>query len=195
MKRVLVLCSLWFFCVYKVHGQKFSKSYFEWWLNKCDPTISIKDVSLYVVDGLSYSVDDSLRLNQTLSAFTEDTFAGVDYLNVGKLPTAHNWNKFVILISSKKRISNKQKRSYLKIAKSRFKPNVIKLPHIAIDSTDPVLILNGRRILHYECYNILNQIRVGDISYIHISHSSVPLEYYGQNAKNGLIQIWTKKGS
>ncbi len=193
MKRILLTLILFIFFSNQGRGQKFSKGYIDWWLTKCDTILNIKDVTAYVVDGSLYLPQDSLKLNQGLVAWNNETFAGIDYLKIDKLPTAHNFGKYAVLITSKREITKKQKREFLRIARSKFRFNNLKSSHIPADSSDPVLIINDKQVFHAECYDELEKIRIRDIDFIHIAHSSVPSEYYGQNAKNGLVKIWTKK--
>lgn len=64
--------------------------------------------------------------------------------------------------------------------------------HIYTDAKDPVLYLNGNKIHHTEIKKTLNDLNVNNIGYIYFSQSSQSEEFHGQNAKNGIVIIWTK---
>lgn len=81
----------------------------------------------------------------------------------------------------------------MKEIKLKFKDEYISFSqHIYYNAKDPVLYLNGNKIHHTEAKKQINRQKVNDIAYIYFSKTPQSEEYHGQNAKNGVVIIWTK---
>lgn len=66
--------------------------------------------------------------------------------------------------------------------------------HILTDSKDPVLVIDGQAISATIAKSALDKIDPKEIYDISVnSFFPVPTSLFGQNAKNGLVQIWTKQ--
>lgn len=92
-----------------------------------------------------------------------------------------------------------QRNSQKKIVKTKRKEIKLKFTdeynsfsqHIYTDAKDPVLYLNGNKIHHTETKKVMNKLKLNDIAYIYFLQTPQSQEYYGQNAKNGIVVIWT----
>jgi hypothetical protein len=86
--------------------------------------------------------------------------------------------------------------SILKKIKNRFSDNYnIYSQHILANAKNPVLIMNGNTVHHSEVKAKIDILRIEEILYIDYKEEPQSLEIYGQNAKNGLVSLWTKEGS
>ena len=66
--------------------------------------------------------------------------------------------------------------------------------HVLPEAKDPVLVIDGQSILPSIAKVTLEKIAPEGIYDIYVNEFfPVPNSVYGQNAKNGLVQIWTKK--
>jgi hypothetical protein len=188
----VIIFSLFLLIASSANCQTLNKQYIDNWLIKCDTAIKINKINLYVIDGYHYFPSDSLKLNNALKLLTHKKLAGINYYKTEEIiPTAEVWGKYVILISTKRNQTNKWKRETLGTVRSKYSQSHFYLNHINADSNEPVLTINDKVIFHADCYKELSKIKLGNIYAINICTHAVPWEYYGQNARNGLIQIWT----
>ena len=66
--------------------------------------------------------------------------------------------------------------------------------HILTDSRDPVLVIDGQAVSATIAKATLDKINAKEIYDISVNgFFPVPTTLFGQNAKNGLVQIWTKQ--
>lgn len=64
---------------------------------------------------------------------------------------------------------------------------------IYTNSKDPVLYINNKKVAHYQTKQVIENLQAVDLGYIKIDTKEQNFEYYGQNAKNGIVIIWTTK--
>lgn len=147
--------------------------------------------SLFVINGIAFSYSDSLKLDTELSKIDNNKISEITILkNEGKI--SHQRND-VIIIQYATKLSKKIVRTKLKEVKPKFKDEYYSFSqHIYTYAKDPVLYLNGSKIHHTETKKMLNNLKVNEIAYIYFSQTSQSEEYHGQNAKNGMVVIWTK---
>ena len=146
---------------------------------------------LFVINGIPFSLSDSLKLDNELKRIDKNKISGITILkNEGKI--SHQRND-VIIIQYATKLSKKFVKEKLTEIKPKFKDKYHGISqHIFIDAKDPVLYLNGNKIHHTEINNLLNNLKVQNIGYIYFSEGPQSQEYHGQNAKNGIVIIWTK---
>jgi len=180
-----------FFIFQSAYSQTLSKKYVDDWITKCDKKIEIRDITLYVIDGKPfYSPDDKTKIDSVLKEWPNDRLLDIDFFKIDSLGYEHPHAIFAI-VESKGSQSARQKRKLLKKAISKYDQSQLHFDHIPHDSKDPVLLINGREVFYADCYNKLLKLQRRDIYAISVCMHHVPEEYYGKNAKNGLIQIWT----
>src|SRR5690554_225922 len=146
--------------------------------------------SLFVINGIPFSYSDSLKLDKELTTIDKNKISEIAILkNDGKI--SHQ-RKDVIIIQSATKLPKKTIKSKLKEIKSKFKDKYNGFSqHIYIDAKDPVLYLNGNKIHHTETKKLVNKLKLNDIGYIYFSQTPQSEECHGQNAKNGMVVIWT----
>jgi hypothetical protein len=87
---------------------------------------------------------------------------------------------------------NKTKRHLLKKVRHSFTDNYVSFSqHIFTIAKDPVLYIDNKLIHHTETKGRINQLKLNGVYYIDFNDKPVSELYYGQNAKNGLVRIWT----
>ena len=146
--------------------------------------------SLFVINGIPFSYSDSLKLDKELTKIDKNKISEIAILkNDGKI--SHQ-RKDVIIIQSATKLPKKTIKTKLKEIKPKFKDKYNGFSqHIYIDAKDPVLYLNGNKIHHTETKKLVNKLKLNDIGYIYFSQTPQSEECHGQNAKNGMVVIWT----
>jgi len=173
-------------------GQTLNKKYIDDWVIKCDTSIKLSKINLYSLRGRVYEPNDSIKLNTDLENISFSKLLSIDFYRTEDIiPTTGAPGKIIVLIAIKGNQSTKQKRKFLEEAITKYNPMQLPTNHIPSDSKEPVLLINGKEIFHSDCYRELLKMRKNYIYAVDIYMHQVPQEYYGQNAKNGLIQIWT----
>ncbi|WP_353096415.1 hypothetical protein [Empedobacter brevis] len=147
--------------------------------------------STFVINGMGFSFSDSLKLDSELSKIDTKKIAEIIILkNKGQVSHLRN---DVIVIQYATQLPEKIIKTSLKEIRLKFKDEYISFSqHIYYDAKDPVLYLNGNKIHHTETKKQINRQKINDIAYIYFSKTPQSEEYHGQNAKNGVVIIWTK---
>jgi hypothetical protein len=173
-------------------GQTLNKKSIDWWVTKCDTNVKSNLINLYLIDGNGFAPADSLKLNSVLKKISYRQLLSIDFHKTEEvLPTTEVPGRIIIIVSRKGNQSLELKKQLLKEAISKYEKPKFYTNHIQSDSPEPVLTVNDKLIFHSDCYHELLKIRKSSIYAINIYSHHVPEEYYGQNAKNGLVQIWT----
>jgi hypothetical protein len=189
--RAFVFISTFFFSTL-VKGQSIDKSYIDNWIKAADPTFPVDSVIAYKIDRESFYSYDTASFNARLRLITVDRLATIFY---SKYKTDNYVpGKGTIYISTIKKQETSDIESWLTKAKGLFIDNYVSFSqHIFTDSKDPVLLIDNKSIHHTEVKEAINKLDSKDIYDISVNTSRVPASMYGQNSKNGLVQIWTKK--
>jgi len=189
--RAFVFISTFFFATV-LKGQSIDKSYIIKWIKAADSTFAVDSVITYKIDRQSFYTYDTASLNARLRLITVDRLASIFY---SKYKTDNYVpGKGTIYISTIKEQSTEIIESWLPNAKGLFVDNYVSFSqHIFIDAKDPVLLIDNKQVHHTEVREALNKLDPKDIYDISVNPSPAPAFMYGQNAKNGLVQIWTKK--
>lgn len=148
--------------------------------------------SIFVINGNAFLIADSLKLDKELSSIQTKKIADITiFKDDGKL--SHPMKNFIIINYATKLKSNLIKKKWKEI-KPKFSDEYYGFSsHIYTESKDSVLYINGYKIHHTEVKNVIKNFKINNIGYIYYSQSPVNSEYYGQNAKNGLVIIWSKE--
>ena len=190
--KLLLGAILLLFSLY-VSGQNVNKQHIDEWLIKCDTAYKASKIWGYAFNKIVYEAKDSVRLDNDLKLLANNNLLSIDpFWNEELLSTTENPGKLLVLIVTKGKQSVKDKEGILKTALSKYvKPQLSQNP---VDSTskEPVLLINGKPISPTDCYAELSKLTIDSITDIYYSKHPVPKEYYGQNAKNGIIAVWIK---
>nr|WP_067054773.1 hypothetical protein [Mucilaginibacter sp. L294] len=190
--RLLFVAILLFACSC-VHGQNVTKQHIDEWIFKCDTAYKTGKVWGYAFNNIIYEPKDSIKLDNDLKSLVNNNLLSIDpFWNEELLPATQSSGKLLILIVTKGKQSVKDKKVLLKTALIKYTKPPLSQNHIDPASAEPVLLINGKPILYANCYTELSKLTLDSITDIYYSKHPVPKEYYGQNAKNGIITIWTK---
>jgi len=190
MKTLLIiLASL---CLRQVKAQTIDKDYIVKWIKLADTTFDVDAVVKYSINRESYYSTDTAKLNNRLRQISTDQLKSIFFSRV----KTDNYvpGKGTIYVQSIQKQTTEDAKAWLVRAKSLFVDKYFSFSnHILIDAKDPVLIIDDKTIHHAEVKEILDKLSPKDIYDISVGQTLVPSSTYGQNSKNGLVQIWTKK--
>ena len=153
----------------------------------------LNDNAVFVINGISYSQKDSLKLNDKLNSINRKTLTDFTFIkNNGQIGIG---DKDIVVI--KYAIIQPQK--YIKEKQSELNKLFVdkyisSSQHIYLDAKDPILFIDNQKIFHTEIKKKLSSLKTKDIADLSIKKEPQSSEMFGQNAKNGIIIIWTKNG-
>ena len=190
--KLLLATALLLFSL-NLRGQSIDKQHIDGWLIKCDTAYKAGKIWGYAFNNIIYEAKDSIRLNNDLKALTNDKLLSIDpFWNEELSSTTENPGKLLVLIVIKGKQTIKGKQAILRTVLTKYTKPLVSQNHINPISAEPVLFINGKPISHTNCYVELSKLMIDSITDIYYSKHPVPNEYYGQNAKNGIVAIWTK---
>ena len=190
MKTLLFILSL--FCLPPLNAQSIDKNYVVNWIKAIDTTYKPDSVIAYYIDRGLYYTYDTAKFNSAFRHINVNNLKGIFY---SKFKTDNYVpGRGSIYISTIKKLKTDDIEGWLNNAKKLFVDNYVSFSqNILTDAKDPVLIIDNKSIHHTEVLETLNKLDPKDIYDISVSSSPVPAAIYGQNSRNGLVQIWTKK--
>ena len=184
MKLFITLSFLLSFSV--ANAQNFDEKYLAHWIKISGQSSSTKRNNLFVVDGVPYQQVDSTFL-KTIAI---ENIAGIFVL--ADTSSTFHFTSNVILIRTKRSQTKKEKRKYLAEAKAKFVDNYLGgSSHILDDSKDPVLMIDDKFVHATEAKLVANKLKYNNVYAIATYNTKFDHAYFGQNAKNGMVQIWT----
>jgi len=143
------------------------------------------------MNGIPFSASDSIKIDSVIQGYGLKYLVNIDILKEPARNLLHN-NNDVVLVTFAYNQKLKRKRGLLKILKQSFVDNYVSFSqHIFVDAKNPVLYIDNVSIHHTEAKEKLKSLTLKSIYYIDYNDKAVSAELYGQNAKNGLVRIWT----
>ena len=176
----------------QLKAQTIDKDYIVKWIKLADTTFDVHAVVKYSIDRETYYTTDTAKLNNRLQQISTDRLKAIFFSKV----RTDNYvpGKGTIYIQSIQQQTTQDAKAWLDRAKSLFVDKYLSFSnHIYSSSKDPVLVIDNRSIHHTKIKEFLDKVNPEDIYDISVGQTPVPASMYGQNAKNGLVQIWTKK--
>ncbi|THD33078.1 hypothetical protein [uncultured Flavobacterium sp.] len=157
-----------------------------------DNSLSLKSDGIYVVNGVPYGQNDSIKLDSVLQSYPKEYIVDIIKLrHDGGIVRCKNNDVAIILFAyqqDKKEIMKK-----VKILKTKFTDTYFGYSqHILTNSKNPILYIDNQLVYPTEATNAIKKLKSDKIYYIDIKDEPQNTELYGQNAKNGLVRIWTK---
>lgn len=189
MKTLLLIFAS--FCLTQLKAQTIDKDYVVKWIKLADTTFDVDAVAKYSIDRESFYTTDTGKLNNRLRQISPKRLKAIFFSKV----KTDNYvpGKGTIYVQSIQQQTTEDAKAWLDRAKSLFVDKYFSFSnHIYTDSKDPVLIIDNRSIHHTEVKEYLDKLNPKDIYDISVGQTPVPVSMYGQNSKNGLVQIWTK---
>ncbi len=176
-----------------LNAQIVDKNYIDRWLKASDSSAQIDAVVVYRVDQKEFYSYDTTTLNNELRKITIDRIASIVYSDAKK--SGNTPGKGTIDITTLKSQSLKELESAMREAEKSFKDKYNSFSqHIYSNAKDPVLIIDNELIHYAQVREELKKINLNDVFAIVVTTNfPVPYIYFGQNSKNGMVRIWTKK--
>ena len=158
-----------------------------------DEKLALKKNAFYVVNGLPYEQNDSIKLNLVLESYSINHIVELTKLNEEGSIVRHTNSDIAIIYFATQQPRKVIKRKLNEI-ENRFPDTYYGFSqHILADSKNPVLIVDNKAIHHTEAKKVIENLRTKDVFFIDYKSEPQASEFYGQNAKNGLVRIWTKQ--
>jgi hypothetical protein len=175
-----------------LEAQTIDRSYVIKWIKAIDSTYTPDSVIAYYIDGGLYYTYDTVKFNAALKQVNLKNLKDIYYSRVKMDNYVPGRGSIGILKISQ--LEKEEIKNWLKDAKKLFRDNYNSLQqNISYKDKDPILVIDKKTILPYQARGTLEKLDPNDIYDISVNRSKVPATIYGLNAKNGLVQIWTKK--
>jgi hypothetical protein len=190
MRTLLCISSFFFATVLK--GQGIDKSYLDKWVKLADSTFAVDSVRVYFVDGQYLTSFDTLELRTKLKKILPNRISCIGFSKIKDC--GYQPGRGTIFVNSIKYQDTNDIKYNLTAAKKLFVDNYISFSqHFFNDAKDPVLMIDYVMIHHTEVKDALNKLNFQELYSVDINPYPVPGVLFGQNSKNGLVQILTKK--
>lgn len=188
----VILLAAWPFTV---SAQHLDRQQLDAHIKKADTAgLQQHDNLMYVINGIPFSLADSLRLDAALLSYPVTQLIDIDFLLCRNTRFIHCSNNPVLILRFAYQQSLKEKRLAWKKVKPAFRDKYVSFSqHIFTHAKDPVLYINNIKIHHTEAKQQLKALSPRNIYYIECNDQPQPATMYGQLAKNGLVRIWTIK--
>jgi hypothetical protein len=174
-----------------LNAQQFDKRLLDEKVKLIDTSFRFKQ-TMYVINGIPFAATDSIKIDSALQANGLKYLVSIDILKEAAKNLIHNNNSDIVLVTFAYNQQLEQKQELLKNVRQSFVDNYISFSqHILADAKDPVLYIDNVLIHHTEAKKKLKALTLKSVNYIDYNDEAVSAEYYGQNAKNGLVRIWT----
>lgn len=189
MRQILTI--LFLLSVTNLSAQMTDRRFIIQWLKLCDDKIEGDSVRAYFIDHTYF--DDSVKIDEQLKTIPLAKIKSISYSPI----KTDNYvpGRGEIGITTIQKRNPKIIQDWMDQAKELFVDNyVLVSQHILTDYKDPVLVIDGQVVSPTIAKSVLDKIESREIYDISVnSLFPVPTSIFGQNAKNGLVQIWTKQ--
>jgi len=146
---------------------------------------------LYIINGIAYNEHNTIKIDSSLNSYDPKYLADVNFVTCRQLNLPHCNDDIIIVLFAVDQ-KNKIKRHLLKKVRQNFSDNYVSFSqHIFNDAKDPVLYIDNRLIHHTKVKKKIQSLKLNRLYYIDYNDKPVSEVHYGQNAKNGLVRIWT----
>jgi hypothetical protein len=155
--------------------------------------VSLDTVNLcetVIFNGIVY---DSSELDKELRKYKQSEIIVTELADLSGSRLIHKNCDYLILLGTGYNQSDDDKKRILDSIRDNLNESVPELIiHDFLCSKCMQVIIDGRPYGIYQAKKIVNQLKVSDVKYI-AEYKSANLAVYGQNAKNGMIEIFLKK--
>ncbi|HYF69043.1 MAG TPA: hypothetical protein VD884_12955 [Ohtaekwangia sp.] len=189
MKNIVAI--VFYLLAFNVRGQPATKEYIENWIRLCDPSAEVHLVKAFHINGEYFDVirrDSAFRARLRSIEIRELSF--ISYSNMKMDNYVPGKGTIGIFTIEEKEIN--EVIDWLDNARKRFQDAYATSQDLLRDSKDPVLVIDGQSILPSIAKETLEKIDPKEIYDISDHPDPAPASIYGQNARNGLVQIWTR---
>jgi hypothetical protein len=189
MRQIFTI--LFSFTLTSLSAQVTDMTFVKKWLLLCDDKLQVDSVKAYYIDRDYF--DDSVKINARLSTIPFEKIKSIRY---SKMKTDNYVpGRGSIFVMTIQKMDAKDVEAWIKDARKLFVDKYSSYSqHILTDSRDPVLVIDGHQVYATIANSTLNKIDPKEIYDISVNeHVPAPESLFGQNAKNGLVQIWIKQ--
>ena len=172
-------------------GQGTDKAFIDRWLKLCDENIEGDSAKAYYIDRKYFT--DTAKINAQLRTISLRKIRSIWY---SKIKTDNYVpGRGSIYVMTIQKMEPEDVEGWMKQARKLFVDKYASYSqHILTDSKDPVLVIDGQSVFPTIAKAALDNINPREIYDISVNgFFPVPPGLFGQNAKNGLIQIWTRQ--
>ncbi len=173
-------------------AQGVDKKAIDEWVKLIDTTASLEEKKIYVINGIVVTAQDDHSIDSVIQSYNPRHLVDVNFIACRQMNLPHCINNVVVIrfaYQQKKKI----KQSLLKKIRQRFTDNYTFFSHhIFTNAKDPVLYVDNKVIHHSEAKQTIHKLKQAALYYIDFTDQPASVLHYGQNAKNGLVRIWTK---
>lgn len=146
---------------------------------------------LYIINGIAFNQQDSIEIDSTLQSYDPKYLVEVSFVTCRQMNLPH-CNSDIVLVLFAYNQKDKTKRHLLRKIRHSFTDSYISFSqHIFNDAKNPVLYIDNKLIYHTEAKEKVKLLKLKSVYYIDFNDKPVSELRYGQNAKNGLVKIWT----
>ncbi|MBX2964592.1 MAG: hypothetical protein KF845_00500 [Cyclobacteriaceae bacterium] len=189
MRQIFTILFLLYFTV--SFGQVTDKAFVDRWLRMCDEKIEVDSVRAYYIDRQYFT--DTAKINDRLRTIPPSKIKSIWY---SKMKTDNYVpGRGSIYVTTIQKMDTKDVEGWMKEARKLYVDKYVSYSqHILTESKDPVLVIDGQAVSATIAKSALDKIDPKEIYDISVNgFFPVPTSIFGQNAKNGLVQIWTKQ--
>lgn len=176
----------------ELRGQKLTEDFIKAWVLHLDSaSIDLIDKTVFIVDGLPVSLSDE---HSELSEHDFDKERiELSYISPEKSSSFNHRNgPVIVLVTNTRKQKRKELKKRLAEARELYADPVVKTSHGIIYKKEPVVVLDGEILDSPTSKAILSDTYLRSFETILVSYTAPPA-LYGENAKNGLVRIWSKK--
>ena len=172
-------------------GQGTDKAFIDRWLKLCDENIEVDSVRAYYIDRQYFT--DTAKINAQLRTIPLRKIKSIWY---SKMKTDNYVpGRGSIHVMTIQKMEPEDVEGWMKQARKLLVDKYASYSqHILTDSKDPVLVIDGQSVFPTIAKAALDKIIPREIYDISVNgFFPVPPSLFGQNSKNGLVQIWTRQ--
>ncbi|GEM_PF-4699369 len=176
----------------ELRGQKLTEDFIKAWVLHLDSaSIDLIDNAIYIIDGIPVRLDNGLY-ELSDHDFDKERIE-LSYISPEKSSIIHHGNgPAIVLVTNIRKQKRKELKKRLTEARELYADPVVKTSHGIIYKKEPVVVLNGKILDSPTSKAMLSDTYLRSFETILVSYTAPPA-LYGENAKNGLVRIWSKK--
>jgi hypothetical protein len=160
------------------------------WLLLCAEEIEVDSVRAYYIDRDYFDNPDEINARLTTIPISK-----IKSIRYSKMKTDNYVpGRGSIFVMTVQKMDPQDVEDWMKEARKLYVDKYRSYSqHIVTDSKDPVLVIDGQAVSATIAKSALDKIEPKEIYDISVNGTPVPNSIFGQNGKNGLVQIWTKQ--
>ena len=160
-------------------GQNLDLDYVKEWLIKSNSNYAPELVQVFFINGEYNELDNTSDFDQILKMVKIDDINSITYSSVNTCGYGSGNGEIYILTKSER--TQAQIKEFIEFG-----------TEIYDDENPMILVVNNKMRKDITFSKLISEFDISKIYDIGISPNPVPKDFYGINAENGIIKIWTK---